>query len=130
MSSIDHSGLSVADLAKAKVFYSLALAPLGITLLAEFPKSVTGGVDVAGYGKAPKPDFWLTENGKQTPRVHFAFKAANRAEVDAFHQAAMAAGGKDHGPPGVRQHYHPNYYGAFVLDPDGNNIEAVCHLPA
>ena len=130
MSTIDHTGISVSDFAKAKAFYNQALAPLGIAIMMEFPKSVTGDFDVAGYGRDQKPDFWIAENGRTTPRLHFAFKATNRAEVDAFHKAALAAGGQDNGPPGIRQHYHPNYYGAFVLDPDGNNIEAVCHLPA
>ncbi len=84
---------------------------------------------VVGYGVPPKPDFWLHEGPPQTPRVHIAFRARTRAEVDAFHAAALAAGGRDNGPPGVRAHYHLDYYGAFVLDPDGHNIEAVCHTP-
>ena len=130
MSTIDHTGLSVSDFAKAKSFYNQALAPLGIAIQMEVPKSVTGDFDVAGYGIDGKPDFWLAGAGKATPRVHFAFKAASRAEVDAFYKAAMAAGGTGNGPPGIRAHYHPSYYGAFVLDPDGNNIEAVCHLAA
>jgi len=129
MSTIDHTGLSVSDFSKAKAFYGQALAPLGITLIMELPKSVTGDFDVAGFGKDKKPDFWIAENGKTTPHMHFAFKAATRAEVDAFYTAALAAGGRDNGPPGLRPHYHANYYGAFVLDPDGHNIEAVCHSP-
>src|SRR5262245_20101250 len=130
MSGIDHTSLSVADFAKAKAFYTAALKPLGITVLMEFPKSVTGNFDVAGLGSNGKPYFWLAAAGKTSPRVYLASTAASRAEVDAFSKAAMAAGGKDNGPPGIRANYHPNYYGAFVLDADGHNIEAVCHLPA
>jgi len=125
---IDHTGISVEDFAKAKEFYSKALAPLGITLMMEVPGSVTGSVDAAGFGAEGKPFFWLAAGGKQT-RTHIAFGANTRADVDAFYQAAMAAGGTDNGPPGIRAHYHPTYYGAFVLDPDGHNIEAVCHAP-
>ena len=85
-----------------------------------------------GYGEAGtrKPYFWLAEGGPHTHRLHVAFAAATRAQVDAFYVAALAAGGRDNGPPGPRLHYHPDYYGAFVLDPDGLNIEAVCHTPA
>jgi catechol 2,3-dioxygenase-like lactoylglutathione lyase family enzyme len=129
MAHIDHTSLSVSDFAGAKAFYSAALKPLGITVLMEFPKAVTGNVDVAGLGADGKPFFWLAGAGKTTPRLHIAFGAENRAEVDAFYKAAIAAGGKDNGPPGIRAHYHPNYYGAFVLDADGHNIEAVCHKP-
>jgi catechol 2,3-dioxygenase-like lactoylglutathione lyase family enzyme len=129
MSSIDHTSLSVSDFAKAKAFYTAALKPLGINVLMEFPKSVTGGADVAGLGSNGKPFFWLADAGKTSPRVHLAFAAASRAEVDAFYKAAISAGAKDNGPPGVRPQYHPNYYGAFVVDADGHNIEAVCHTP-
>jgi catechol 2,3-dioxygenase-like lactoylglutathione lyase family enzyme len=129
MSHIDHTSLSVSDFAKAKAFYTAALKPLGVTVLMEFPKSVTGNVDVAGLGSNGKPYFWLADAGKTTPRVHLAFAASNRAEVDAFYKAALAAGGKDNGPPGPRPQYHANYYGAFVIDADGHNIEAVCHTP-
>jgi catechol 2,3-dioxygenase-like lactoylglutathione lyase family enzyme len=129
MSHIDHTSLSVADFAKAKAFYTAALEPLGITVLMEFPKAVTGNVDVAGLGSNGKPFLWLADAGKTTPRVHLAFAAGSRAEVDAFYKAAIAAGGKDNGPPGVRPHYHANYYGAFVIDADGHNVEAVCHAP-
>jgi catechol 2,3-dioxygenase-like lactoylglutathione lyase family enzyme len=127
MSGVDHTSLSVSDFAKAKAFYVAALKPLGITVLMEFPKAVTGNVDVAGLGSNGKPFFWLADAGKTTPRVHLAFSADRRAEVDAFYKAAIAAGGKDNGPPGIRAMYHPTYYGAFVLDADGHNIEAVCH---
>jgi catechol 2,3-dioxygenase-like lactoylglutathione lyase family enzyme len=127
MSGIDHSSLSVSNFAKAKAFYGAALAPLGITVLMEFAKSVTGNVDVAGLGSNGKPFFWLADAGKTSPRIHLAFVADSRAQVDAFYNAALAAGGKDNGAPGLRPMYHPNYYGAFVLDADGHNIEAVCH---
>jgi catechol 2,3-dioxygenase-like lactoylglutathione lyase family enzyme len=127
MSGIDHSSLSVSNFAKAKAFYGAALAPLGITVLMEFAKAVTGNADVAGLGSNGKPFFWLADAGKTSPRIHLAFVADSRAQVDAFYNAALAAGGKDNGAPGLRPMYHPNYYGAFVLDADGHNIEAVCH---
>ena len=129
MSSVDHTSLSVSDFAMAKAFYAAALKPLGITVLMEFPKAVTGSVDVAGLGSNGKPFFWLADAGKTMPRVHIAFVASSRAEVDAFYKAAITAGGTDNGPPGVRAMYHPTYYGAFVLDADGHNVEAVCHKP-
>lgn len=126
---IDHTGLDVSDPARARSFYEQALAPLGYRVLMEVPKEVTGGVMVLGLGAPPKPDFWLHEGTPQTPRIHIAFTATDRETVDAFHRAALAAGGTDNGAPGLRPHYHANYYGAFVLDPDGHNIEACCHLP-
>ena len=129
MSSVDHTSLSVSDFAKAKAFYTAALKPLGITVLREVPKALTGSVDVAGLGSNGKPFFWLADAGKTSPRIHVAFTANSRAEVDAFYKAAIAAGGTDNGPPGIRPMYHPAYYGAFVLDADGHNIEAVCHKP-
>jgi catechol 2,3-dioxygenase-like lactoylglutathione lyase family enzyme len=125
---IDHIGLAVSDLAKAKAFYDLALAPLGISLLMEIPASVTGDYAVAGYGRG-KPELWLAALRKTDPRIHIALTAESRADVDAFYAAAIAAGGTDNGRPGLRTHYHPDYYGAFVLDPDGHNVEAVCHKP-
>jgi len=127
---IDHTGVSVSNYAASKQFYSKALAPLGYALLAELPKEVTGGRGIAGFGVAPKPDFWIGEGKPNVPPIHIAFRADNRAGVDAFYKAALAAGGRDNGAPGVRHHYHPDYYGAFVLDPDGHNVEAVCHTPA
>ncbi len=120
---IDHSGVSVSDVVRSKAFYGAALAPLGYATLMEFEQ-------FAGFGVAPKPDFWIGQGTPNVPPVHIAFRADTRAAVDAFHRAAIAAGGRDNGPPGLRPHYHANYYGAFVLDPDGHNIEAVCHLPA
>ena len=127
---IDHIGLSVSDYEAAKKFYAAALAPLRMSLLMEFPASVTGDFDAAGFGADDKPFLWLSSQGKTTPHVHLALRAESRDQVDAFFKAALAAGGKDNGGPGVREMYHPDYYGAFVLDPDGHNIEAVCHEPA
>lgn len=124
---IDHLGLQVSDLSKSKAFYQQALAPLGYALLIELTEEQTGGFSGAGFGIAPKPDFWIGEGTPNQPAIHVAFRAEDRATVDAFHQAALAAGGRDNGAPGLRPHYHPNYYGAFVLDPDGHNIEAVFH---
>jgi len=129
MASLDHLGLPVSDLERAKSFYTKVLAPLGITLLRTVPASVTGNFDVHGFGKDQKPDFWLSQKSTVTPPLHIAFAAGSRAEVDAFYAAATAAGAKDNGPPGPRPQYHRGYYGAFVLDPDGHNIEAVCHKP-
>jgi len=119
---IDHTGVAVSNFAKSNAFYAAALAPLGYAILMEFEQ-------FAGFGIAPKPDFWIGEGAPNVPPIHVAFRADSRAQVDAFHQAAIAAGGRDNGAPGLREHYHPNYYGAFVLDPDGHNIEAVCHTP-
>lgn len=124
---IDHTGLSMSDPKKSREFYEQALAPLGYRVLMELPIGHTGGYVVLGLGVPPKPDFWLHQGTPQTPRLHIAFSAKSRDQVDAFYRAALDAGGKDNGPPGVRPHYHPDYYGAFVLDPDGHNIEAVCH---
>ena len=120
---IDHLGLSVSDLARSKAFFEQALAPLGYSLVMEH--EISG----AGFGTGFKPDFWIRQGGAGTA-VHVAFAAGDRAGVDAFHAAALAAGGRCNGPPGPRPEYHPGYYGAFVLDPDGNNVEAVCHTPA
>jgi len=125
---IDHTGLNVSDYQKSKAFYLAALAPLGYQVVLELPSSILphGGM---GLGVPPKPDFWVAGGKPNVPPLHVAFRAQNRAQVDAFYKAALAAGGRDNGPPGPREHYHPNYYGAFVLDPDGHNIEAVCHDP-
>lgn len=127
---IDHTGVGVTDFEKSKTFYAQALAAIGYALVMEFPASVTGTVNVAGFGEGGKPDFWISGSGANTPPIHVAFRVATRAQVDAFHAAGLAAGGSDNGAPGIRAHYHPNYYGAFVRDPDGHNIEAVCHSPA
>jgi catechol 2,3-dioxygenase-like lactoylglutathione lyase family enzyme len=118
---IDHISLRVTDFARSKKFYEQALAPLGYKAVMEFPNMVGMGVD-------GKPDFWITQTPTTTP-THIAFLARDRKAVHAFHEAALKAGGKDNGPPGARKEYHPNYYGSFVLDPDGHNIEAVIHKP-
>jgi catechol 2,3-dioxygenase-like lactoylglutathione lyase family enzyme len=129
IAAIDHTGVSVSDFEASKAFYAKALAPLGYALLMEVTADQTGGGDAAGFGIPPKPDFWIGSGTPNDPPVHVAFRAENRAAVDAFYKAAIAAGGRDNGAPGLRPHYHPNYYGAFVFDPDGHNIEAVCHKP-
>jgi len=126
---IDHTGLDVSDGKKSREFYEKALAPLGYSVLMEIPTEYTGGAVVLGFGVAPKPDFWIHEGTPQTPRIHIAFAADDHAQVDAFYRAAIAAGGKDNGPPGLRPQYHPSYYAAFVFDPDGHNVEVVCHKP-
>jgi len=120
---IDHLGLKTRDYAKSKAFYTQALAPLGYALLKEY------GAEACGFGIGQKPDFWLSP-GEPSGAVHLAIVAKDRAAVDAFYAAALAAGAKDNGAPGPRPQYHPGYYGAFVIDPDGHNLEAVCHRPA
>ena len=127
---LDHVGLKVTDLARSKSFYDAALKPLGVTALFAAPADETGGTAFIGYGEGIKPYFWINEQPRATEIVHVAFASDTRAKVDAFYHAALAAGGRDNGPPGPRPHYHATYYGAFVLDPDGHNIEAVCHAPA
>lgn len=125
---IDHFGIGVSDFDRSRAFYEAALAPLGASCLHLVPLEHTGGVRVGGFGRET-PCFWIDAGGAQTPPVHCAFQADSRRMVDAFHAAALAAGGRDNGAPGLRGHYHAHYYGAFVLDPDGHNIEAVCHRP-
>jgi catechol 2,3-dioxygenase-like lactoylglutathione lyase family enzyme len=127
---IDHIGLHVHDVARATEFYLKALAPLGIAIVMQVPAEVTGSYPYVGMGSGQKPFFWLGQDRQASGPLHVAFAAPSRAAVDAFYRAALAAGGKDNGPPGLRPQYHANYYGAFVLDPDGNNVEAVCHIPA
>ena len=132
---LDHISLRVTDYLRSKNFYQAALAPLGYRLAME-------GASGAGFSKGPIPAFWIKQKeftgpqgvveptplaGCGGPQLHVAFAGENRAMVDGFHRAALAAGGRDNGPPGLRPNYHANYYGAFVLDPDGHNIEAVCH---
>jgi catechol 2,3-dioxygenase-like lactoylglutathione lyase family enzyme len=126
---LDHTGFAVSDLGQSKAFYTAALRPLGIELLLEVTAEQTGAGAHAGFGAGQKPFFWIGDHGSPCSGVHIAFTADSRAQVDRFHQAALRAGGKSNGEPGLRPHYHANYYGAFVLDPDGNNIEAVCHAP-
>ena len=120
---IDHVGLGVSDLDRSKAFYQRALDPLGYRPLLERDGSV-------GFGRDGKPDFFIYVNRPLSGPTHVAIASPDRATVHAFHAAALAAGGRDNGPPGPRPRYHPHYYGAFVLDPDGNNIEAVCHRPS
>jgi len=127
---IDHIGFAVKDYALSKAFYLKALAPLGIDLRMEVTPEMTGNPGFhAGFGTPDRPFFWIGTGMPLTGSAHIAFAAKSRAEVDAFHEAALAAGATDNGAPGLRVHYHPNYYGAFVIDPDGHNIEAVCHSP-
>jgi catechol 2,3-dioxygenase-like lactoylglutathione lyase family enzyme len=132
MTLIDHITLNVSDYPRSKAFYEKALAPLGVKAIMEYGEA-------CGFGRDRKPDFWIGKGPTsfQKPEhlahltpVHIALTARSRDEVRAFHAAALAAGGTDHGAPGVRPEYHPTYFGAFVLDPDGHNIEAVCHDPA
>jgi catechol 2,3-dioxygenase-like lactoylglutathione lyase family enzyme len=123
MSGIDHLAISTADYATSLAFYEQALAPLGIRTHMKFegPDGNVGGLG------SEAPFLWIGDGGKLTGRLHIALSASTRAEVDAFYAAAIAAGGRDNGAPGLRAHYHPSYYAAFVLDPDGHNLEAVCH---
>jgi catechol 2,3-dioxygenase-like lactoylglutathione lyase family enzyme len=120
---LDHVTIGITDVERSKQFYDRALRPLGITRL------YAEGEWAAGYGVRPKAFFWIGLKATAQPGAHIAFTAADRATVDRFHEEAIAAGGRDNGVPGIRPHYHANYYGAFVLDPDGHNIEAVCHAP-
>lgn len=125
---IDHIGLSVADFDKSVAFYTAALAPLGLIVQMEVTEEMTGGHGRhMAYGVPNNPYFWIGTGKAPTAGVHLAFGANDHAAVDAFYKAAIAAGAQDNGAPGLRPQYHPNYYAAFVLDPDGNNIEAVCH---
>jgi catechol 2,3-dioxygenase-like lactoylglutathione lyase family enzyme len=124
---LDHTGFAVTDFERSKDFYIKALAPLSIELFVEVTAEQTGGGAHAGFGANQKPFFWIGDGGRPAGPVHVAFTAQSRAEVNAFYSAGMEAGGRDNGGPGLRQHYLPSYYSAFVLDPDGNNIEAVCH---
>ena len=126
---IDHMGITVSNIAKSREFYAKALEPLGYALCKNSPRAASFGVR-EGHGKSADPggDFWLSEGTPMTPRVHFALNAASRTDDDAFFAASLAAGGIENGAPGLRPHYHPNYYAAFVLDPDGYNVEAVCHV--
>jgi catechol 2,3-dioxygenase-like lactoylglutathione lyase family enzyme len=119
---LDHIGFYVRDFEASRDFYLKALGPLGIVTAMQGDKWMM-------LGRNGRPQFWFGQLGDAPGSIHLAFSAANRAEVRAFYEAALAAGGKDNGPPGIRPNYHPNYYGAFVFDPDGHNIEAVCHNP-
>jgi catechol 2,3-dioxygenase-like lactoylglutathione lyase family enzyme len=118
----DHIGIGVTNLAASKAFFLAALRPLGVELVMEGPYGV-------GIGQQKKPSLWLFETKEKPAHLHIAFSAESRSQVDDFYPAALGAGGKDNGAPGLRPHYHANYYGAFVIGPDGHNIEAVCHKP-
>lgn len=125
---IDHVGFAVADAEVSRAFYEQALAPLGLGLIMTVPAQENGSGGTAhGFGKDGNPFFWVGDNERVGEGTHVAFTAATRAEVDAFHEAALAAGGRDNGGAGPRPQYGPNYYAAFVFDPDGINVEAVCH---
>ena len=128
---LDHMGFAVADFERSLSFYTAALAPLSLKVVMSVTREQTGAGAHAGFGGADgKPFFWIGEaRGGAVAGVHVAFAAKSRAAVEAFYTAAIAAGGRGNGAPGLRPHYHPNYYGAFVLDPDGANVEAVCHRP-
>ena len=116
----DHIGIGVSDLESSKTFFLEALAPLGVGVVVEFPEAV-------GLGPPGKPAFWLSPVSGTPTQLHLAFAAESRSQVDEFYGRAIAAGAKDNGAPGLRPHYHANYYAAFVIGPDGHNIEAVCH---
>lgn len=129
---IDHLTIVVSDYERSKAFYLAALAPIGFVKVMELTREQIPVLPVAatiGIGPGGKPELWLRPQSEPITSVHIALRADDRASVDAFHRAALEAGAKDNGPPGLRPHYHANYYGAFVLDPDGHNIEAVCHAP-
>lgn len=127
---IDHIGIAVHDHAASKRFYTQALAPLNITVMMEVSKAESGAPsDYTGFGSNNKPFFWIGEN-QVAGQMHLCFVAEARAQVDAFYAAAIKAGARDNGKPGIREHYHPSYYGAFVIDLNGVNLEAVCHKPA
>ena len=127
---IDHVGFAVADAQRSRLFYEAALAPLRITLLrTATPDQTEAGGTAHGFGRDGKPFFWIGDKEQVGEGTHVAFTVDTRAEVDAFHAAAVAAGGRDNGAPGLRTRYSPTYYAAFVLDPDGINIEAVCRAP-
>lgn len=124
---IDHTGVLVSNFDQSKRFYEATLEAIGYAKLKEFGPEITGHTSVAGFGANGETDFWISAGTPNEPPVHIAFRVDSREQVDAFHRAGLAAGGKDNGAPGLRPHYHANYYGAYLLDPDGHNIEAVCH---
>ncbi|MDM9560190.1 MULTISPECIES: VOC family protein [Bordetella] len=127
---LDHTGITVSDFEASKKFYLTALAPLGYAIRKEHPGAAGFGAGNPRDGGDPGGDFWLMQGEPSTPRIHIAFRAQSVEQVQAFHRAALAAGGRDNGAPGLRPQYHAHYYGAFVYDPDGYNIEAVCHREA
>jgi catechol 2,3-dioxygenase-like lactoylglutathione lyase family enzyme len=123
---IDHVSLLVSDFAKSRTFYLQALAQTGHSKLVELPAAPGGDAQTAGFCHADGSDLWIRQGDPHRPPLHIAFRVPTRAAVDAFHEEAIAAGGRDNGAPGLRPNYHPHYYAAYVLDPDGHNIEAVC----
>ncbi len=136
---LDHIGIKVRDFARATEFYLKALAPLGYGIVMQVSaEEMEDGGGAVGFGapgapgdfQSGKPSFWISGDEQPSGPMHVAFVGPSRASIDAFYRAALAAGGRDNGPPGLRPHYHANYYAAFVLDPDGNNVEAVSHVPA
>ena len=127
---IDHLGFGVSDYDRGKAFYAKILAPLGARLIAEVtPEQSEDGVWACGFGRDGKPSFWIGSDGQTSPRMHVAFTAESREAVRRFHEAALEAGATDNGAPGLRPQYGENYFAAFVRDPDGHNIEAVCYGP-
>ena len=124
---IDHVALIVSDYQASKAFYEKALTPTGHSRVVELPDPAGGEVPIAGFSHADDSDLWIRQGEPVRPPLHIAFRVPTRAAVHAFHEAALAAGGVDNGAPALRPHYHEHYYGAYVLDPDGHNIEAVCH---
>ena len=126
---IDHMAFEVSNLDATQAFYDKALAPLGYKRLMDTPKTNEEGVRYLGWGDPLETDIWMSEGARSVPRLHIAFRADNHQQVRDFYTAALAAGGTHNGKPGLRPHYHANYYAAYVLDPDGHNIEAVCHTP-
>lgn len=118
----DHIGFGATNLEASKTFFLQSLAPLGVAVAMDGPYGV-------GLGRNGKPSLWISPTTEKPAHLHLAFAAETRKDVDAFYAAALAAGGKGNGPPGLRPHYHANYYGAFVIGPDGHNVEAVCHKP-
>ena len=121
--------LEVSDLKRSQAFYDQALAPLGYKRLMDAPRKNEQGVRYLGWGDSLKTDIWMSEGQRSEPRLHIAFRADTHQQVDDFYRAALAAGGTHNGKPGLRPHYHEHYYAAYVLDPDGHNVEAVCHTP-
>lgn len=122
---LDHMTLSVGDLDAMAAFYETVLATLGLTCVGRMTAAQSGSVDFAGFGRGRKGSLWLAESGRQSPATHLCFRAETLDQVRAFHVAALAAGGLDNGEPGTREHYHPAYYAAFAIDPEGHNLEAV-----
>jgi catechol 2,3-dioxygenase-like lactoylglutathione lyase family enzyme len=126
---LDHIGFSVSDFERSLAFYKKARDPRGFALIVELPPATAGGNAHAGFGRKGRAQFWIGTGSALHGRLHVAFEAGSRPQVDAFYEAALRAGARDNGKPGLRPQYHPHYYGAFVLDPDGHNIEAVCRTP-